>query len=517
MKGEFGNMDKTEPHCEWRIERIVGRARWARQNAKGRFVVSVARLKKSRVASVARSKKHRAASASRWGIESVVLLPLYARIDDWRDRSMSVAVRKRPVRRYRCGFWWRWSGLTTGSTLISMGPAIVHRVCVYPLSIPLRRREGDTAATGTVVRPVVVAIELRDGTTGYGETVPQATLTGETVASAVEAVQSTFIPALLDFHPATFGEALEAVETLPWHDGDGSAIPAARAAVEMALLDAVLRFFQRDMDAAVQWMGLPGFGRPGSLSKVRFSGVIAQLDAKPAFRQLRRMYWMGMRHFKLKVGISGDLELVRRAAAYLRRPIERGRASLRVDARGAWSFEQLSEWFVETNDLPIAAIEQPLGMSVTDQLARWSAPRSAILWVHDESLMTLDDARRWIELGIAGGFNIGLSKCGGMLPSLRIAALARRTGVRIQLGCMVGETSILSAAGLRFLEVCPGVEWAEGCDGSLLRGDDVVARGLRFGYGGRPPRLRGAFGLSPSVDPGRLERLSGSKTLRVVL
>lgn len=398
-----------------------------------------------------------------------------------------------------------------------MGAAIVHRVCAYPLSIPLRRREEHTAATGAVVKPVVVAIELRDGTIGYGETVPQPRITGETVASAVEAIQSALVPALLEFHPATFGEALEAVETLPWHDGDGRLIPAARAAVETALLDAVLRFFQRPMDAVVQWMGLPGFGKPGSGRTVRFSGVIAPLDIEAAMRRLRRMYWGGMRHFKLKVGIPGDLELVRKSAVYLRRPIERGRASLRVDAKGAWSFEQLSAWLTETADFPIAAIEQPLGKSATDQLARLSAPQSANTWVHDESLITIDDARRWIELGIAGGFNIRLSKCGGMLPSLRIAALGRRAGVRIQLGCMVGETSLLSAAGLRFLEVCPGVEWAEGCLGSFLAGDDVVACGLRFGYGGRPPRWRAGQGLSPVVEMERLERLCHGEVIRLVL
>jgi muconate cycloisomerase len=126
--------------------------------------------------------------------------------------------------------------------------------------------------------------------------------------------------------------------------------------------------------------------------------------------------------------------------------------------------------------------------------------------VHDESLITIDDAKRLIELGVADVFNIRISKCGGLLPALHIAALARRSSVRIQLGCMVGETSILSAAGIRFLEVCPGVEWAEGCFGSFLLRSDVVAKGVRFGYGGRIPRLL-KTGLGIAVDPRRLEQL----------
>lgn len=397
-----------------------------------------------------------------------------------------------------------------------MSGLVVQHVTIHPLSIPLRQKVSHAAAQRTMVDPVVVAVELRDGTIGYGETLPRIYVTGESVASTVADIQAMFIPALLEFHPATFGEALEAIEGLPWTDANGRSIPAARAAVELAMLDAVMRSSKRDIEAVVQWMGLPGFGRPGSLPAIRFSGVVAQLDIDAAFRQLRHMYWGGIRQFKMKVGVPGDIDLVRRAAAYLRKPIERGRASLRVDANGAWNVEQLERWLAETADLPIAAIEQPLGKSVTDQLTRVRSTNTPI-WMHDESLILMEDARRWIELGIAGGFSIRLSKCGGMIPSLRLAALARRENVRIQLGCMVGETSLLSAAGLRFLEVCTGVAWAEGCYGSFLMGDDVMARGLRFGFGGRPPKMRQEPGLSPAVDPGKLKQLCSTEPIRTVL
>jgi muconate cycloisomerase len=68
---------------------------------------------------------------------------------------------------------------------------------------------------------------------------------------------------------------------------------------------------------------------------------------------------------------------------------------------------------------------------------------------------------------------------------------------------MVGETSILSAAGLRFLEMTPGVAFAEGSFGSFLLRDDITRRPLRFGYGGRLPRLS-PIGLGVEVDPVRL-------------
>ena len=153
----------------------------------------------------------------------------------------------------------------------------------------------------------------------------------------------------------------------------------------------------------------------------------------------------------------------------------------------------------------MASLEQPLPRGEEERLATL---REVVGWpvMHDESLVTVEDAKRLINLGVADGFNIRVSKCGGLLPSLRLAGLARRAGVRLQLGCMVGETSILSAAGLRFLQECPGVEWAEGCFGRLLLQSDVTVRSLRFGYGGRPPRLGGP-GLGVRVDSEQLSRL----------
>ena len=169
-------------------------------------------------------------------------------------------------------------------------------------------------------------------------------------------------------------------------------------------------------------------------------------------------------------------------------------------------------------DVPLVAVEQPLSPADDSKLVPLvddgllsgtvgrvgrtrlpgSAPEAPIV-VLDESLRTLDDAQTLVEAGIGGGFNIRIAKCGGLIPSLRLAAFARREGVQIQLGCMVGETSLLSAAAIRFLEVCPGVRWAEGCFGKLLLRDEIVARPLRFGFGGRPPKPNsGVWGRHPT-------------------
>ena len=387
-----------------------------------------------------------------------------------------------------------------------MTKAVVQRISIFPLAIPMRRQVSHATSKRCVADPVVVGVELTDGTVGYGETLPRPYVTQESVDSVVRAIQEVFLPALLEFHPRSFPEALEAIEALPWREeSSGRLIPAARAAVELGLLDCALRAYNRDMEDVVGWMGIPGFGSPGSLKRIRFGGVLAAQGPDQTVRQVRLMYWGGLRDFKLKAGVPDDHVRLRRVATYLRRPVEKRKVTLRVDANGAWTKDEAIEWLTDTSDVPFTLLEQPLPRGSEDQtpVLRDLFDRPLM---HDESLVTTADAHRLIDLGVADAFNIRISKCGGLLPALRLAALARRSDVRILLGCMVGETSILSAAGVRFLQVCPGVEWAEGCFGSFLLQNDVVVKSLRFGYGGRPPRLRG-MGLGVTVDPMRLRRL----------
>jgi hypothetical protein len=81
---------------------------------------------------------------------------------------------------------------------------------------------------------------------------------------------------------------------------------------------------------------------------------------------------------------------------------------------------------------------------------------------------------------------------------------------------MVGETSILSAAGRRFLQIVPGVRFAEGSFGRFLLTRDVAARPVRFGYGGRFKALTG-LGWGVTVRPDRLAELAADSPANIHL
>jgi L-alanine-DL-glutamate epimerase-like enolase superfamily enzyme len=383
----------------------------------------------------------------------------------------------------------------------------IARLEVHRLAIPMRVTFQHAAATRSVADPVLVCLhsqppgELR----GWGETLARPYVTGETAASVAEDVQHSFAGRLAHLRAVSFADVLEFLDALPTH-ADGRPILAARAAVELALLDLAGRAFRRRPADVPGWMGLPGFGAPGALPRARYSGiVIGRSRAKLQwFLRLQRAY--RLRDFKLKAALPGWEERCAWAARVLRPGLERGQATLRVDANGAWTLDQAVAAIPVLDACGVSALEQPLPASADADLPELAA-RGCCDVVADESLRTLADAERLLSSDAVRVLNVRLAKVGGLMPALRIAQRALAAGRDVQLGCLVGETSILTAAGIGFLECCPRVRFVEGAFGPRLLRQDVTLRPIRFGFGGRV-RARHGFGLGLEVDEDAVHRLA---------
>jgi L-alanine-DL-glutamate epimerase-like enolase superfamily enzyme len=394
------------------------------------------------------------------------------------------------------------------------GWAVIHSqiqvVRIYPLSIPMRRRFAHAAAARQTAEPVVVGVELRNGVMGYGETLPREYVTGETVASVLEDIAEQLLRGLERWRPASFAEAIELIEGLPEQREDGGLMLAARAALELALLDAYSRLFGRPIADVAGWLGLPRFGPPGSTSTVRYTAPLGADAPQKVRASIRKMRWFGLRDFKLKVGDEDDDARVRAVVGALGASLGR-KTTLRVDANMGWTVAQAVERLKAWSRWPIACVEQPLpvGMEAAAPALREAG---GIPIMYDESLLTYARAEAMLDAGEMDALNIRLSKNGGLLPAMRLAGLARKRDAMFQLGCMVGETSILSAAGRRFLECVPGAAFAEGSYGRFLLAEDVAGKSLTFGWGGRPKPLAGA-GWGIDVDAERLRTLTPGRVI----
>src|SRR5438309_11256499 len=107
-------------------------------------------------------------------------------------------------------------------------------------------------------------------------------------------------------------------------------------------------------------------------------------------------------------------------------------------------------------------------------------------------------------------FNLRLSMCGGFIASLRLAQFAKRHGLGYQLGCQVGETAILSAAGRHFASSVKDIRYVEGSYDKHLVRESLATKDITFGWGGKAPALAGP-GLGITIDPASLARVTVRK------
>lgn len=389
----------------------------------------------------------------------------------------------------------------------------VAGLSVYSLAIPMRVKFKHALAERVGAEPIIVRLELANRVVGHGEAQPRTYVTGESHADVLKTIQEVFVPILLDLRPTCFGDAIEAAANLPIIGPTGRPITAARAAVEIALLDAYSRAFGRSIASVAGYLEDTWLGPPGSTATARFGVVVSSIDP----RRIKSFVWKtrlaGICHYKLKVGDPDDDARLDATVRALGRKLTDGKIALVVDANAAWTLDQATEKLRAWQRLPITCVEQPLAR---DAGKEWGelARRTSLPLMPDESLVTPDDAEAMIVQQAAGWFNIRIAKNGGLIPALQLAGVAQRHGIAVRLGCMVGETSILSAAGRWFLQAVPDVRFAEGSFGRFLLTDDVVARSLRFSFAGRWRPMTGP-GLGIEVEQERLERLALTEPTRV--
>ena len=152
----------------------------------------------------------------------------------------------------------------------------------------------------------------------------------------------------------------------------------------------------------------------------------------------------------IKIKLTGDLELdiARVRAIRAARP----EVWLGVDGNQGFSADHLDPLVAALHSQQVSLLEQPLARGREEELAGY---RSAIPIAGDESLLTLDDLA-----GAVGRFdivNIKLDKCGGLTEALLMAKAARRLGIGVMVGNMVG-TSLAMAPAFVLGQLCDLVD-----------------------------------------------------------
>ncbi len=382
----------------------------------------------------------------------------------------------------------------------------IRRIDLFHVDLPLRMKVKHASYNREASDSLIVRVTLADGSEGYGEGVPRPYVTGETIATTFDAIAAYDVAAHVG-SPVDYRAVVRNLGTLVFPetraDPRGMFGNAARCALESAILDAYGRRFGQSVGDAIRLIDVSEDLISTRPTRVRYSGAITARSRGRELYSALKMWSYGFRQIKIKVGLSSQDDAARLHA--IRKIVGRS-MDLRIDANEAWSAAELLDRVRPIARYSPSALEQPVPHGEVDALAELR-PKLGVPIMLDESLCGYPDAVHAIERGTADLFNVRLSKCGGILPSLRIIELAARSGVGVQLGCHPGETGILSAAGRHFASNVRGLRYVEGSYDSHILTQNVIHDDLTFGYAGFAPPLAGT-GLGVRIDPPALEALT---------
>jgi len=373
---------------------------------------------------------------------------------------------------------------------MSPGELGLTHIAMRELRIPLVSSFRHASAERVESSSVWVEIRCEDGTHGCGEGCPRTYVTGETVDSA---------RAFLADHEVSIRRSVTGLASLrAWAADHKLAIdanPAAWCAVELALLDLVAQAANQPVEVI---LGLPRLS-----GSHQYTAVLG--DAEPdRFHGLATRYLQhGFKDFKVK--LSADTERDRRKLQVFRdRPASAAR--VRADANNVWGSADHALVALHALEFPFFAVEEPIQAGQYEALARLAGELRTRI-VLDESVLRPDQlehlggcAEQWIV-------NVRVSKMGGLIRALDVIATASARGHGIVVGAQVGETSLLTRAGLTAAAAAgQSLVAREGAFGTHLLSRDVCDPPLMFGRGGilevsEFPRLQAAGLGGPLVAP----------------
>lgn len=382
----------------------------------------------------------------------------------------------------------------------------IAELTAFHVLIPLKKPIRHASHARTETDTLVVRCRLDNGEIGWGEGLPRPYVTGEDIGAAWDLFASSDLPKRLGFSWNSVSDLLPPLGAfqLPRTLADDRACfgNSVRCAVELSILDVACKADGIPLSAITELVGETAAVRQRT-ERVRYSAAFTAMSRWGQISRAIKLRLFGFHQSKVKVGVAGvdDRALLRRLRRLLGPSFD-----LRIDANEAWTCDNLEQRIGELIPYGVSAVEQPMPHDQVSGLAK-IRPRLGVPIMLDESLCSEIDARRAIEAGTCDLFNIRLSKCGGFLPSLKLAAIAHQAGLGYQLGCQVGETGILSAAGRYFATSVGKIRYLEGSYDRFLVKERLTVDDLTFGYGGYAPALAGP-GLGVTIDDAALKRVT---------
>jgi L-alanine-DL-glutamate epimerase-like enolase superfamily enzyme len=332
----------------------------------------------------------------------------------------------------------------------------ITRIEAVPLGIPFKKTLLMAGREYAFAETVLVRLETTGRFPGYGEAPVAPFLTGETVASILAAIEVLY-QVVVGKDARELGALAEAIHRAIVGN------PAAKAAVDMALHDAVARDY-----------GIPVYRLLGGRTQDQFGclTLIGNSDKARDLSDLAARRADGFTAFKLKVA-NGDV--AEEAATLIEMRNALGpRALLCADANGGWTAAEAIRFVKLVESASPDFLEQPVATDNVDAMAR-VARASSVPISADESIHALEDIRWLLACGAASGGAFKIMKLEGISRCMAAIRLCRALGGDVNLSGKLGESSVANAATLSVATAVGGVTWGLSVTNNYLV-DDIVRK-----------------------------------------
>ena len=368
--------------------------------------------------------------------------------------------------------------------------AKIDRVDLFPVRYPtvgyFKFFEGPGGNYGRAA--VIVKITDDDGTVGWGQSVPIASWSYETLDTSLTVMRDFLAPALVGLDPLDVAAAHRAMDRV-LAPSFTTGMPIARAGLDLALHDLAGKLTGKSL--AALW-GLPQGGK----LTLSWTVNVRTLDQVESVIETGRE--RGYRHFNIKVAPDPTFDV--QLAQNVRRLVPHG--FLWADANGGYDTATALAAAPKLADAGVDVLEAPLR---PNRISGYRAlkKQGALPILMDEGVVSPVELAEFIRLDMLDGMAMKPSRCGGLMSNKRQIEIIEAAGL-IWLGSGLADPDISLAANL-CLYGAFGLKKPAALNGPQFIDADVLAKPLAIADG--TAEVPTGPGLGIEVDEGKVRDL----------
>ena len=292
----------------------------------------------------------------------------------------------------------------------------IERIDVFPMRYPMKGYfkffTGPHGGAGRAA--IIIKITADDGTVGWGQSVPIAKWSYETLETATIALRDYYGPALIGHDPTNI-EGAHAVMDRAIAPGFSTGMPITRAGIDIALHDLCGKLQGKSL---AQMWSLPKGG------PVKLSWTVNVKELSDVEKVMEQGKSKGYQNFNIKVAPDPafDVELARR----VRKNAPNG--FLWADANGGYEPDAALAAAPKLADAGVDILEAPIK---PNRISGYQAlkKQGALPILMDEGVISPTDLQEFIKLNMLDGIAAKPSRCGGLISNKKQIELCLENGL----------------------------------------------------------------------------------------